>query len=92
MAREITRALRSEIPLAHTTSDDTRLMWLWNQRLAVVQSIFARTTDVRTKMAASLTLTAAMTGDLSAIELLLRRLEGAAVTDEAVLEADSLPL
>ena len=92
MASEIVRALRSEIPAAHTASDDTRLLWLWNQRLAVVQSIYARTTDIRSKMAASLTLTAAMTGDLAAIELLLRRLEGAAVADEVVLEADSLRL
>ena len=92
MADEIARALRSEIPTEHCTSHDARLLWLWNQRLATVQSIFAKTKSIETRMAASLTLSAAMTGDLGAIELLLQRLEGAAVPDEVVLEGDSMPL
>ena len=89
---EVTRVYRSEIPPEHCTSDDARLLWLWNQRLGTAQSIFSRTRDLRTRMACSLILTCAMIGDLGAIELLLRRLEGAAVSDEAVLEADSMPL
>jgi hypothetical protein len=92
MEREVVRALRSEIPREHCSSNDTRLVWLWNQRLATVQSIYARSRDLQSKMAASLVLTAAMTRDLGAIELLLQRLEGSAVTDEEVLEASSLPL
>lgn len=86
------RRYRSEIPEEHCVSNDARLQWLWNQRLATVQSIFMRTKDPQTKMAASLTLTAGLLGDLGAIELLLRRLEGGAVSDQAVLESDSLPL
>lgn len=92
MSTEIVRALRSEIPTEHCTSNDARLLWLWNQRMAVTQSIFMRTKDIQTKMAASLILSASMTGDLGAIELLLRRLEGAAISDEAVQEGSSMPL
>lgn len=83
---------RSEIPTEHCKSNDTRLAWLWGQRLITVQSIFAQTKDVETKMACSLVLTAAMIGDLGAIELLLQRLEGSPVSDEEVLSADSMPL
>ena len=89
---EVARALRREIPSAHCTSDDSRLMWLWNQRMIVVQSIYVNTKDIRSKMAASLCLTAGYSNDLGAIELLLRRLEGLAKSDEAVVEEDSLPL
>ena len=90
--KEVTRALRLEIPDAHCTSDDSRIMWLWNQRMIVVQSIYVHSKDIRSKMAASLCLTAGYSNDLGAIELLLRRLEGGAKSDEAVVEEDSLPL
>ena len=92
MDGEVTRPLKSEIPSEHCASNDTRLVWLWNQKMATAQSIYARTKDIESKMAASLILEAAMLGDLDAIELLLRRLEGAAVSDQEVLEGDSLPL
>ena len=84
--------LRTEIPEKHCTSNDARLQWLWNQRLATVGNIFERTKDLETRMAASLVMSAAMVGDLGSIELLLRRLEGGAVSDEALLESDSMPL
>lgn len=91
-SKEVVRALRSEIPVAHCTSTDARVTWLWNQRLAVTQNVFYRTKDIESKMAASLVLTAAMNADLGAIELLLQRLEGSAVSDQEVLEEDSMPL
>ena len=88
----VSRKLRSEIPAEHCTSNDARLMWLWNQRLATAQSIFIRSKDVQSRMAASLILSAAFTHDLGAITLLLQRLEGGAISDQAVLEADSMVL
>ena len=88
----VNRKLRSEIPQEHCSSNDARLVWLWNQRMATVQSIFMRTQDIQSRMAASLILSAALTNDLGAISLLLQRLEGGAVTDQEVLESDSMPL
>lgn len=88
----VPRKLRSEIPREHCTSDDARIVWLWNQRMATVQSIFMRSRDVKTRMAASLILNAAFAQQLPAIVLLLQRLEGGAVTDQAILDSDSMPL
>ena len=85
-------ALRSEIPAKHCASDDTRLQWLWNQRLVTAANIFYKTKDARTRMAASLVMTATAQGDLGAISLLLQRLEGGAISDQEVLESDSMPL
>lgn len=90
MPKEVARKLRSNIPAEHRTSDDSRLQWLWSQRLATVQSIYSRSDNVRDKMAATLVLQATMSANMPSIELLLRRLEGGAVTDEAVQEGDSL--
>lgn len=84
------RRLKSNIPEMHRVSDDARLQWLWSQRLATVQSIYGRTTNIRDKMAATLVLQAAMSANLPSIELLLRRLEGGAVPDEVLLEEDGL--
>ena len=81
----------SNIPEKHRVSNDSRLQWLWMQRLVIVQSVYERTNDIQDRMAASLVLKAAMSADLSSIELLLRRLEGGARTDQAVMEEDSLP-
>lgn len=93
MTNEIVqRKYRSEIPERYCTSDDARLQWLWNQRLSTVSSIFYRTKDPLSRMAASLVVSAAVAGDLGSIELLLQRLEGGAVSDQAVLESDSMPL
>lgn len=90
MTTEVVRKLRSNIPIAHRVSDDARIQWLWSQRLATVQSVYARTDNVRDRMAATLVLQAAMSSNLPSIELVLRRLEGGAVTDEAVQEGESL--
>lgn len=87
---QVQRKLRHSIPREHKLSTDTRLQWLWNQRLFVVQSIMIRSTDILDRMAATLVVTATMTADLGAIELLLRRLEGGPVEDEKVVSGQSI--
>lgn len=86
------RKLRNNIPDAHRVTDDARLEWLWNQRLATVQWIYANTDNIRDRMAATLVLQAAMSSNLPSIELLLRRLEGGAVSDQAVQEEETLAI
>jgi len=92
MGTEVKRLYRSEIPVEHCTSTDARLTWLWNQRLGVAQAVFANSKDIESKMAASMILTCAMLGDLSAIEQLFQRLEGAPVSDQELLERGSMPI
>ena len=92
MTKAIVRKLLSNIPEEHRVTDDARLEWLWHQRLAVVQKIFTETTNVRDRMAATLVLSSTMLPNLASIELLLRRLEGGAQQDQAILEDDSLPI
>ena len=84
--------LRSEIPDEHCESDDSRFEWLWMQRLATVGSIYMRTKNIRSRMAAKVVLDATMSANLASIELLIRRLEGGAVSDQTVVEEDSLPI
>jgi hypothetical protein len=89
---ELTKRLKSNIPEEHRASADTRVQWLWNQRLIVVQSIYMRTDDILDKMAATLVIQAAWSGHLPSIELVLKRLEGGAIPDQAIVEEDSLVL
>lgn len=90
--QQIQRKLLHEIPRDHCVSDDTRLEWLWMQRLRVVQNIYAKTKSPRTRMACALVLAASMTASLPSIELLLRRLEGGSVPDSEVQEDTTLVL
>lgn len=84
---------RSSIPLEHCTSIDTKLRWLWNQRFGTVQKIWQETMDADTKAAATLCLNAAYVGDLSAINIVLNRLEGGALTDEDLLDfSENMPI
>lgn len=84
---------RSEIPEEHLTSIDTKLRWLWNQRFGTVQKVWQETVDADTKAAATLCLNAAYLGDLTAISLILNRLEGGVLTDEDMLDfGDSMPI
>lgn len=92
LGKEVARRLTKEIPREHQKSNDTRIMWLWSQRLAVVQQIKMQSPDVQDQMAATLVLTAAMAAYLPSIELVLRRLEGGAIPDEEVVEQDSMPV
>ena len=92
MSKDLVRDRRmlSNIPEEHRVSDDTRLEWLWMQRVIVVQNIYSKTDNNRDRMAASLVLQAAWSAHLGSIEMLLSRLEGGAVPDQIVLEGDSL--
>ena len=45
-SKRVARRLRSEIPDEHRKSDDTRLRWLWNQRMAVVEEHMAKAADL----------------------------------------------
>jgi hypothetical protein len=89
---EVVRKLRSEIPQDHRVSNDSRLVWLWSQRLATVQSIMVNSPDVMDVMAATLVIGATMANYLPSIELLLQRLEGGAVDDQTVVEEGSMPV
>lgn len=86
------RRMLTNIPEEHRTTDDTRMEWLWMQRIILVQNIYLKTNNARDKMACSVVLSAAWSANLGSIELLLRRLEGGAVQDSVVLEDDSLPI
>lgn len=88
----IQRTLRREIPEEHCGSNDSRLEWLWMQRSAQVQNIYINTKSPLTRMACALVLSAALAANLPSIELLLRRLEGGAVTDTTIQEGDTLVL
>ncbi len=84
---------RGAIPEEHCTSIDTKVRWLWNQRFGTVQRIWMETDDAETKAAASLLLNAAYAGDMSAINIVLQRLEGGALVDEDLLDfGESMPI
>ena len=88
----VSRRMYSNIPEEHRTTDDTRIEWLWNQRLIQVQNIWQHTENIRDKMACALVLGAAWQNNLSSIELVLKRLEGGAVVDSHVVDDDTLIL
>ena len=94
MTQEIVSRFRSEIPKEHCATADTKIRWLWNQRFGTIQTIWQQSTDGTTKAAAALCMSAAYTGDMSSIGLLLHRLEGGPVTDEDLLETntDTMPI
>lgn len=84
---------RSTIPVEHLTTIDTKLRWLWNQRFGTVQKIWQETDDAETKAAATLCINAAFLGDLAAINQILNRLEGGALTDQELLDfSENLPI
>ena len=90
--KQLVRKLRHSIPKEYQASADLRIQWLWSQRLAVVQSISVNSKDVLDVLAAKLMLSAVMMRHLPSIELVLQRLEGAAVTDEAMTDTGGLPV
>lgn len=84
---------RSTVPEEHTGSIDMKLRWLWNQRFGTVQKIWQETEDADTKAAATLCLNAAYIGDMSAINIVLNRLEGGVLTDADLLDfSESMPI
>lgn len=87
------RRWRSEIPEAHRTSLDTRLMWLWNQRFGTVQMVYSASPDLLDRTAATLVLQAIIARDLNSIHQLFTRLEGSPAFDgESGSAEDSLPI
>ena len=82
----VARRAPSNIPEEHRTTDDTRIQWLWNQRLIVVQNIYMNTGNIRDRMACALVLGAAWQANLPSIELVFKRLEGGSVADSEVID------
>ena len=80
------RKYRSQVPVDHRTSLDTRLLWLWHQRFGTVQTIYSSSPDILDVTAATLILQAIMAKDLKSIQQLFTRLEGNAVYDHEVQE------
>ena len=80
------RKYRSQVPVDHRTSLDTRLLWLWHQRFGTVQTIYSSSPDILDVTAATLILQAIMAKDLKSIQQLFTRLEGNAIYDQEVLE------
>lgn len=84
------RKYRSCVPKEHRASLDTRLMWMWNQRFGTVQTIWKDSADVLDHTAATLILQAIMAKDLESISMLYQRLEGGALTDEAIMDRNTV--
>jgi len=84
------RRWKSNVPIAHRTSLDTRLRWLWHQRFGTVQTVYMESQDLLDKTAATLILQAIMSQDLRSIQQLFQRLEGGALHDEALVEDAAL--
>ena len=87
---EIVRKYRKTIPEAHRGSVDTRLMWLWHQRFGSVQMIWKESPDPLDHTAATIILQAIMANDLNSIELIFQRIEGGSITDEKILDVDTI--
>jgi hypothetical protein len=90
MASEVTTTLRfrNEVPAAHRASIDTRIAWLWNQRFGTVQQVWQSSKDMLDHTAATLILQAVFAKDLEAIQQVLQRLEGGAVTDSQLADRE----
>lgn len=84
----VTRKFRRAIPEAHRGSLDTRIHWLWHQRFGTIQMIWKDSDDVLDKTACTLFLQAIMGTDLESITQLFTRLEGGALEDQELLDAD----
>lgn len=86
MSQEVVvRKWRRQIPEAHRTSLDTRIVWLWHQRFGTVQTVWKDSPDLLDHTAAQLILQAIMEKDLNSIELILQRVEGGSQETETVM-------
>lgn len=85
----VSRRFRHTIPDDHRFSIDSRLAWLWHQRFGTVQMVWKESPDLLDHTAATIVLQAVMGSDLASIKLLFQRLEGGAVPDEELLEAEA---
>lgn len=86
----VLKTYRTHVPQDHRTNLDTRLRWLWNQKFGTVQTVYSRSEDILDVTAATLILQCIMARDLKSIQQLFTRLEGGAITDKAIVEADAL--
>lgn len=81
---------RNAIPDQWRSSLDTRLYWLWHQRLGTVQTIRDKTRDALDRTAAEIVMTAVYSDDLNPLILLLQRLEGGPMRDRDLRAEDTL--
>jgi hypothetical protein len=86
------KRFRTQVPVDHRTSLDTRLVWLWHQRFGTVQTVYSQSPDILDVTAATLILQAIMGRDLKSIQQLFQRLEGGALADVEVLDQAPLRL
>jgi hypothetical protein len=84
----VVKTYRTHVPADHKASLDTRLRWLWMQRFGTVQTVYSRSEDILDVTAATLILQCIMARDLKSIQQLFTRLEGGAISDREVLEAE----
>ena len=90
LEKDVSSRFRHEVPKSHQGSLDTRLQWMWNQRFGTVQMIYSQTTDVLDRTAATLILQAIMARDLRSIQQMFQRLEGSPLSDQVIVEGESL--
>lgn len=90
--REPNRRYANAVPKEHRASLDTRIQWMWNQRLGVIQMIWQTQKrpngDVLDLTAATLFLQAIHGEDLTSIAQIFNRLEGGALDDTEELERE----
>ncbi|MGV0949430.1 MAG: hypothetical protein ACOYB3_02070 [Azonexus sp.] len=86
------KRFRTQVPMDHRASLDTRLVWLWHQRFGTVQTVYSNSPDILDVTAATLILQAIMGRDLKSIQQLFTRLEGGALADVEVLDQTSMRL
>ena len=86
----LTSKFRHRIPESHRATLDTRIQWLWNQRFGTVQTVWQKSPDLLDHTAADLFLQAVMGKDLESISQVFQRLVGGAVSDEQLLDEETL--
>ena len=84
----VVKTYRTAVPEEHRSSLDTRLRWLWMQRFGTVQTVYSRSEDILDVTAATLILQCIMARDLRSIQQLFNRLEGGAIGDKEIIEAE----
>lgn len=72
---------RNGVPQEWRKSIDTRLYWMWHQRLGTIQQIREKTDDVLDRTAAEIVMEAVYSDELNPLILLLQRLEGGPMRD-----------
>ena len=89
---EKAQRFRNSVPAEWRKSIDTRIYWMWHQRLGTIQQIREKTHDVLDLTAAELVLEAVYGDDLNPLILLLQRLEGGSQRDDRLQGQQTLRL